>query len=125
LAQTGQLQIRIDFNKYLDALYGYAVVLSRNSTEAEDLVQETCLRALRSIGQLRPDGNAKSWLFTILRNIWLKAPLDESVWRACSPNGSSIEGREQAAPFLRREDGFSCDRQTRQAGGDLTRNAEP
>src|SRR5262249_55053656 len=69
--ETGQPQTRIEFNTYLDGLLGYAVVLSRNRTEAEDLVQETCLRALRSVGQLRPDGNVKSWLFTILRNIWL------------------------------------------------------
>ena len=69
--RTGQLQTRIDFNKYLDGLYGYAVVLSRDRAQAEDLVQETCLRALRGIGQLRPEGNVKSWLFTILRNIWL------------------------------------------------------
>jgi RNA polymerase sigma-70 factor, ECF subfamily len=68
---NGQSQPGIDFNPYLDRLYGYAVVLSRNRAEAEDLVQETCLRALRGIGQLRPDGNVKSWLFTILRNIWL------------------------------------------------------
>jgi RNA polymerase sigma-70 factor, ECF subfamily len=68
---NGQSQSGIDFSLYLDGLYGYAVVLSRNRAEAEDLVQETCLRALRSIGQLRPDGNVKSWLFTILRNIWL------------------------------------------------------
>jgi RNA polymerase sigma-70 factor, ECF subfamily len=68
---NGQSQPGIDFNTYLDGLYGYAVVLSRNSTVAEDLVQETCLRALRSIAQLRPNGNVKSWLFTILRNIWL------------------------------------------------------
>ena len=65
--ETGQSETTLDLNGYLDGLYGYAVVLSRNSTEAEDLVQETCLRALRSMGQLRPGGNVKSWLFTILR----------------------------------------------------------
>jgi RNA polymerase sigma-70 factor, ECF subfamily len=70
-SKEGRPQTGIDLNTYLDGLYGYAIVLSRNSTEAEDLVQETCLRALRSIGQLRPNGNVKSWLFTILRNIWL------------------------------------------------------
>src|SRR5436190_22970282 len=69
--EPAQPKAGIDFNAYLDGLYGYAIVLSRNGSEAEDLVQETCLRALRGIGQLRPDGNAKSWLFTILRNIWL------------------------------------------------------
>jgi RNA polymerase sigma-70 factor, ECF subfamily len=54
----------------VDALYSYALVLSRNRTEAEDLVQETCLRAIRAMERLRPDSNVKSWLFTILRNIW-------------------------------------------------------
>jgi RNA polymerase sigma-70 factor (ECF subfamily) len=60
----------IEFSEYLDALYSYAVMLSRNRTEAEDLVQETCLRALRATQRLRPDSNVKSWLFTILRNVW-------------------------------------------------------
>jgi RNA polymerase sigma-70 factor (ECF subfamily) len=65
-----QPQQGLDFDEYLDGLYGYAMVLSRNRTEAEDLVQETCLRALRAIGGLRAVGSVKSWLFTILRNIW-------------------------------------------------------
>jgi RNA polymerase sigma-70 factor, ECF subfamily len=68
---NGQPQERFDFNEYLDGLYGYAMVLSRNSAEAEDLVQETCLRALRAVDRLRAEGSVKSWLFTILRNIWL------------------------------------------------------
>jgi RNA polymerase sigma-70 factor (ECF subfamily) len=67
--KTGPEQ-KLDFGDYLDGLYGYAMALSRNSAEAEDLVQETCLRALRAIGRLRDDGSVKSWLFTILRNIW-------------------------------------------------------
>jgi RNA polymerase sigma-70 factor (ECF subfamily) len=70
-AAQGQPEQRLDFSEYLDGLFGYAMVLSRNSAEAEDLVQETCLRALRSMDRLRSDGSAKGWLFTILRNIWL------------------------------------------------------
>jgi RNA polymerase sigma-70 factor, ECF subfamily len=70
-AENENPRLTIDFNEYLDALYSYAVVLSRNRTEAEDLVQETCLRALRAMERLRPDSNVKSWLFTILRNSWL------------------------------------------------------
>ena len=66
-----QTQQRIDFGEYLNGLYSYAMMLSRNSTEAEDLVQETYLRAFRTVGRLRHDGSVKSWLFTILRNIWL------------------------------------------------------
>jgi RNA polymerase sigma-70 factor (ECF subfamily) len=55
---------------YLDALYGYALTLTRDQTEAEDLVQETYLRAVRAFGQLVPNSNLKSWLFVIMRNAW-------------------------------------------------------
>jgi len=58
-------------DEVFDGLYGYAMVLSRDRTDAEDLVQETCMRAVKAIESLEPGSNAKSWLFTILRNIWL------------------------------------------------------
>jgi RNA polymerase sigma-70 factor (ECF subfamily) len=57
--------------EHVDALYGYAVTLTRDQTEAEDLVQETYLRAVRAFGQLLPNSNLKSWLFVIMRNAWL------------------------------------------------------
>ncbi len=56
---------------YMDGLYGYAMVLSRNPAVAADLVQETYLRALKAKTSLRASSNVKGWLFTILRNIWL------------------------------------------------------
>ena len=56
--------------EYLDALYSYAMVLTRNHAEAEDLVQETFFRALQARGRLREGSNMKGWLFTILRNVW-------------------------------------------------------
>jgi RNA polymerase sigma-70 factor, ECF subfamily len=66
---------------HLDGLYAYAMSLTRNKAEAEDLVQETYLRAMNAFGRLRPDSNLKSWLFTILRNIRLnqiRGGLDKS-----------------------------------------------
>jgi RNA polymerase sigma-70 factor (ECF subfamily) len=57
--------------EHIDGLYGYAMVLTHNRAEAEDLVQETYVRALQAMGRLRAGSNMKSWLFTILRNIWL------------------------------------------------------
>jgi RNA polymerase sigma-70 factor, ECF subfamily len=69
--EPGHPRPAFDLSEYLDGLYGYALVLARNSAEAEDLVQETCLRALRAMERLHADSNVKSWLFTILRNIWL------------------------------------------------------
>ena len=57
--------------EYLDGLYSYALVLTRNHAEAEDLVQETYVRAIPAMGRLRAGSNTKGWFFTILRNIWL------------------------------------------------------
>jgi len=57
--------------EHIDGLFSYALALSRNRSDAEDLVQETYVRALPAIKRLREGSNVKSWLFTILRNIWL------------------------------------------------------
>jgi RNA polymerase sigma-70 factor (ECF subfamily) len=57
--------------EHIDALYGYAMTLTRDRTEAEDLVQETYMRAAAAAN--RPEGNSglKSWLFVIMRHAWL------------------------------------------------------
>ena len=57
----------------LDSLYRYALVLTRNQAEAEDLVQETYVRAIGAAGRLQVDSNIRAWLFTILRNLRLNA----------------------------------------------------
>ena len=57
--------------EYLDGLFSYAMALTRNSFEAEDLVQETYVRAIKAMGRLRQDSNIRAWLFAILRNTWL------------------------------------------------------
>ena len=56
--------------RYAEDLFRYAMALSRNRAEAEDLVQETYLRGLKEMGGLRPNSNLKVWMFTILRNVW-------------------------------------------------------
>ena len=57
---------------HLDAVYRFALRLSGSSDQAEDLVQETFLRAFRSWGQYTRGTAAKSWLFTICRNVFLR-----------------------------------------------------
>ena len=53
-----------------EGLNRYAIVLTRDRVEAQDLVQGTCVRAIEAIGSLRQNTNVRGWLFTILRNIW-------------------------------------------------------
>lgn len=54
----------------LDALYGFAFSLCRDRAHAEDLAQETYVRAFRAARRPAPDDNLRAWLFTILHNVW-------------------------------------------------------
>ena len=53
---------------YIDSLYGTALRLTRRGADAEDLVQDTYLKAFRSASQFERGTNLKAWLFTILYN---------------------------------------------------------
>jgi RNA polymerase sigma-70 factor (ECF subfamily) len=79
--------------EHLDGLYSYALVLTRNHAEAEDLVQETYVRAIQAMGRLRADSNMKGWLFTILRNVWL----NQLRKRRNGPAMVEIEGEDGVA----------------------------
>src|SRR5260221_7843816 len=52
----------------LDSLYRTALRLTRVPADAEDLVQETYLKAFRAADRFEPGTNLKAWLFTILHN---------------------------------------------------------
>src|SRR4051812_17402872 len=79
---------------HIDSLYGTALRLTRRGADAEDLVQDTYLKAFRSAHQFTPGTNLKAWLFTILHNTFRNArrhdgrnPVDvdsETVERAVS-----------------------------------------
>jgi RNA polymerase sigma-70 factor, ECF subfamily len=56
-----------------DPLYNFARWLVCNSNDAEDLVQETYLKALRSFASFQPGTNFRAWMFQILRNTFLSS----------------------------------------------------
>jgi RNA polymerase sigma-70 factor (ECF subfamily) len=83
-------------SEYVDGLYGYAMVLTHNRAEAEDLVQETYVRALGAAGRLREKSNVKGWLFTILRNLWF----NELRKRRHAPAMLEMDGDDHTADSL-------------------------
>jgi RNA polymerase sigma-70 factor (ECF subfamily) len=76
---------------HAEALYSFALYLCRDRTTAEDLVQETYLRAWQSWESFQPGTNCKAWLFTILRNLYI------SHYR-------SLQRRPETVPYAEDED---------------------
>ena len=59
---------RDELTKHLGALRAFALSLTRNSATADDLVQDTLIKAWSNIEKFNPGSNMRAWLFTILRN---------------------------------------------------------
>lgn len=57
----------------LDQLYGAALGMTRNPTDAEDLVQETFTKAFSSFASYKPGTNLKAWLYRIMTNTYINA----------------------------------------------------
>jgi RNA polymerase sigma-70 factor (ECF subfamily) len=63
-------QLRDDILASVPSLRAFAISLSGNGDRADDLVQETLLRAIANIDSFQPGSNLPAWLFTILRNLF-------------------------------------------------------
>jgi RNA polymerase sigma-70 factor (ECF subfamily) len=115
-AETRRPEQRVAFETaampYLDALYNTALRLARNAQDAEDLVQETYLKAYRAYEQFTPGTNLKAWLFKILKNTFINeyrrrqaappesdfAAIEESFESELSPQaGGQIKNPEEEA----------------------------
>lgn len=62
----------------IDTLYGTAIRLTRNPDAAQDLVQDTYLKAFRARERFTAGTNLKAWLFTILHNTWRNRRRDQA-----------------------------------------------
>ena len=69
--------------RFLPDVLRFATSLARNAPDAEDLVQETYLRAYRSRDTFKPEAGARQWLFTICRNVFLRGK-ERERWTVAS-----------------------------------------
>jgi RNA polymerase sigma-70 factor (ECF subfamily) len=63
---------------FVEPLFATAMRLARNRADAEDLVQDTLVKAFRFSGRFTPGTNLKAWLYTILHNTWRNRRRDAS-----------------------------------------------
>jgi RNA polymerase sigma-70 factor (ECF subfamily) len=87
----------------IPALRRYARALLHDRSAADDLVQDCLERAISHWGQRRPDGDARSWVFTILHNLAMTA-LKRRAARAGDVDVEEVEGALPVAPA--QEDGL-------------------
>jgi RNA polymerase sigma-70 factor, ECF subfamily len=82
---------------YMDALYSAALRMTRNPADAEDLVQETYLRAYRGFGGFKEGTNLKAWLYKILTNTFI------NTYRAKKrrPDETELDDSEEYALYRR------------------------
>jgi len=86
--------------EYLDALYGTAVRLARTPDAAQELVQDTYLKALRARDRFVPGSNLKAWLYTILHNTWRNRRRDQARSRVETDSVAVDRAADQAGDMV-------------------------
>jgi RNA polymerase sigma-70 factor (ECF subfamily) len=109
-------QFARDALAYVDSLYGTALRLTRRPADAEDLVQETYLKAFRASAQFERGTNLKAWLFTILHNTFrnlrrhdVRSPVD--VDSETVENAADLVAQDQTPEQLLTRDTLVADLQ--------------
>jgi RNA polymerase sigma-70 factor, ECF subfamily len=85
--------------KYLDSLYNYALVLTRQVEAAEDLLQESLVRAYDGFHTFDRAQSFKPWIFTIIRNV----QIDRQRRRRVRPSEEPLWREEEAEPVVSME----------------------
>ena len=115
LAVATDIDPRDQLVEHLRPLRAFAISLTRNVTAADDLVQETILKAWAGIDKFQRGSNLQAWLFTILRNTYYSS-LRKSRREVADPDGAHAatlsvkpdhDGRMAFTDFLRAFDTLS------------------
>jgi RNA polymerase sigma-70 factor (ECF subfamily) len=78
-ADCAAADVRFHMVRFLPRLRRFAHALTHNQDQSEDLVQETCARALARLDQWRPDTRLDSWMYRIAQNVWIDHVRAEKV----------------------------------------------
>ncbi len=93
--RTRDERFRDEALPHLDSIARYALSLTRDESDADDLVQETFLRAFRAWEQFVPGSECRAWLFTICRNTYLRSSKREQ--RVAAYEDAELEALGAAA----------------------------
>ena len=91
VSPEARARLEQDALSQIDALYRTALRMTRSPVDAEDLVQETYLRAFRSLHQFSEGTNLRAWLFRILTNTYI----NEYRKRQRRPTNTSLDDIEE------------------------------
>jgi RNA polymerase sigma-70 factor (ECF subfamily) len=83
---------------HFERLYNFACWLTQDRQEAEDLVQETYVKALKGFSSFQPGTNFRAWIYKILRNTFLTS---RTGLKAAATVPLDVEGDEQALPTMK------------------------
>ena len=97
-------QFTADALSFLEALYQSDVRLTRNRDSAQDLVQDTYLKAFRARRRYTPGSNLKAWLYTILHNTWRNQRRDQGRARVEADSETVERLVDQGASAVRTAD---------------------
>ena len=98
ISQPARLRFEREVLPHLDAAYNLARWLTRDPDDAEDVVQDACMRALRYVGTLR-SGGAKAWFLTVVRNACLRLG-PRAIGRWNSSRRTDSDAIDDAIPHL-------------------------
>jgi RNA polymerase sigma-70 factor (ECF subfamily) len=82
--------------EFMDRLYSYAMVLTRDADDAQDILEDTYVRAIANISHLGPDSNIAGWLATILRNVWCNQVRDRDI----TQRSDSVDVKQSLEQFI-------------------------
>lgn len=68
---TDMAQFKVDLVQLLPRLRRFALTLTRNGEDGDDLVQTACERAILRVSQWQPGSRLDSWIYTMMRNLWM------------------------------------------------------